>query len=126
MGLFAALRLFPALLLQQSIALGGVAPLVQRLLGLLLLLLRLGQLRLGGGGLLLQFGQLPADGLIPVQHLLGGGGQRRAQGPGLGGIRLGQGLAVPQALQLLLQLSGGLSVLLHFLPLDLDGLGTRR
>ena len=125
-GLFAALRLLPALLLQQGIALGGVAPLVQGLLCLVLLSLGLGQLGLGGGGLLLQLCQLPADGPVPVQYLLGRGGQGRAQGTGVGGIRLGQGLAVPQALQLLLQLSGGLSVLLHFLPLDLDGLGTRR
>ena len=52
------------------------------LLGLLLLLLRLGQLRLCSGGLLLQFGQLPADGPVPVQYLLGRGGQGRAQGTG--------------------------------------------
>ena len=93
------LRLFPAGFGPEAVAVDDVLGGVPLLHGVVVLLL-------GGADLLfrlvqplLQFMGLPADGLVPVQHLLGGGGQGGQQGLGLGGVGGAQILPLPQLLQ---------------------------
>ena len=76
----------------------------------------LGQLLPGPGGLLpghgellLPLGQLLPHRLVPVQQLLGGGGQRGEQGSGLRGGGGLYGLFLPQGLQLVPQGPGALT-----------------
>ena len=72
--------------------------------------------RMSGGELLLPGGELLPDGLVPVQQLLGGGGQGGEEGLGLSGGGVLHGLLLPQGLQLALQGTGAAALVLVGLP----------
>ena len=97
--------LFPALQ-PQGVARDHVLDAVPLLPGLLQLLVRLPQVGAGKVQPLLQAAQLLAHRLVPVQHLLGGGGQGGEESLGLVGVGGLGGLLPPQRLQLLGQGAG--------------------
>ena len=72
--------------------------------------------RMGGGELLLPGGELLPDGLVPVQQLLGGGGQGGEECLGLSGGGVLHRLLLPQGLQLALQGAGAAALVLVGLP----------
>ena len=119
-GVLRALGLFPAGLHPQLIAVDDVldpVPLLHRVI----------ISALGGAHFLLSLLQaflqligLPADGLIPVQHFLGRGGQGGQQSLGLGSAGGAQVSPVPQLLQLPGQSARRASGLLRLLTLDLQ------
>ena len=97
--------LFPALQ-PQGVAGDHVLDAVTLLPGLLQLLVRLPQVGAGKVQPFLQAAQLLAHRLVPVQHLLGGGGQGGEESLGLVGVGGLGGLLPPQRLQLLGQGAG--------------------
>ena len=97
--------LLPALQ-PQGVAGDHVLDAVPLLPGLFQLLVRLPQVGAGKLQPLLQASQLLAHRLVPVQHLLGGGGQGGEKGLGLVGVGGLGGLLPPQGLQLLGQGTG--------------------